>query len=310
MKVDGNRVAFRHWLGAKALLGLRWYARRIPEERVPAAGDRVGMLMRAISPRHARLVLTNLRLALGKERSEEDLQAIALQSYRYGGRSLLEFLRMPYMTKEQIEAKVTLVNTKYLDEALARGKGCILLTAHYGNWELVGARLAAAGYPMNVIARSQRDPKVTDLLTGVREKVGMRVIDRDQGAKGALRALRRNGIVAILLDQNAGTNGVFVDFFGLPAATATGPAALARATGAAVAPIFSRREPDNHHIGECLPLLELQFTDDKASDDVRNTQRMVALIEEHIRLRPEQWFWMHKRWKTRPPDHPEPVYHE
>lgn len=299
----------QHWLGAKALLGLARYARRLPEDQVARVGDRIGLAIRRLSARHRRLVLANLQIALGREKTPAELEEIALTAYRYAGRSLVEFMRMADLTKEQLLARCALEGTEHFHAALAKGKGVVLLTGHYGNWELVGARLAAEGLPMNVIARSQADPKVTDLLMDMRTESGMRVIDRDRGAAGAIKALRRNEIVAILLDQNASSFGIFVDFFGKLAATATGPAAIARRTGAAVVPVFAVRRPDNSHVGVIMPELELEWTEDKDADIKRNTQIMVKLIEEQIRLRPEQWFWMHQRWKTRPPEEKDsPVY--
>jgi len=297
-----RRRALGKRVGRWALFGLAAVVRRLPEQRALRLADRVGEAMRVLSPRHRRLVLINMTIAFGKERSRQELEALARRYYRYATRSLVEFLTMSQLSVEQIKAKVKLVGCHHLSDALSKGKGCILLTGHYGNWELVGARLAAEGFPINVIARSQADPKVTDLLVGVREVVGMTVIDRDRGgAAGALRALRNNGIVAILLDQNAGDQGIFVDFFGKQASTAAGPAALARRTGAAVVPVFAIRNDDNSHQGLCLPPLELTYGDDKQADIHRNTQIMVKVIEERIRQCPEQWFWMHRRWKKRPP---------
>ena len=302
MTLAQRRRAFQQWLGRKALWWLSLHACRLPEAWVPGFGDWVGDTIRRISRRHWRLVLTNMNIAFGKEKTPEELEQLAYAAYHHAGRSLVEFLRMHRMSREKLLATANLVGTEHFDQALAQGKGLILLTAHYGNWELGGARIVAAGYPMNVIARNQSDPKVTDLLMGQRLAVGMKVIDRDRGAAGAIRALRRNEIVAILLDQNASTNGVFVDFFGKQAATAAGPAGIARKAGSPVVPIFAVRNPDNTHTGFIQPPLQLEYTEDKQADIVRNTQIMVKVIEEQIRRRPELWFWMHRRWKKRPPD--------
>ena len=169
---------------------------------------------------------------------------------------------------------------------------------------MVGARIAAEGYPLNVIARAQRDDRLTEYIRRTREVTGMRVLHREQSVRQSLRALRGNELVGILLDQNAGDDGVFVDFFGQPASTAPGAAAFALRTGAAVVPTFGWRKPDDSHVAEIGPALPLVETGDREKDILANTARYTKVIEERIREHPEQWFWLHKRWKSRPPAAP------
>jgi len=281
-----------------------WMGRRL-QNIPPGPGHRLGAAlgtaMRLLSPRHHQIVLTNLRLAFGAEKTEAELRAIAAACYRHLGKCLMEFIRLPAMTPEQIRCVTHLHGREHLDAALAAGKGAILLTGHLGNWEMVGARLAADGYPLNVIARSQRDEALTQYIVRTREAVGMRVFDRDAAVRPSLSALRRNELVGILLDQNAGDDGLFVDFFGRPASTAAGAAAFALRTGAAVLPTFGFRRPDDTHdirIDAPVPLIR---TGDRAEDLRANTAHFTKIIENAIRACPEQWFWLHKRWKSRPP---------
>ena len=170
-----------------------------------------------------------------------------------------------------------------------------------GNWEMVGVRIASEGYPLNVIAREQRDHKITEYVRRTRERMGMKVFHRDVAVRESLRALRRNEIVGVLLDQNAGQSGVFVDFFGHLASTAPGAAAFALRTGAAVLPTFGWRKADNTHAVAVGPAISLVRTGDRRHDILVNTAHHTKVIEEAIRAHPEQWFWLHKRWKTRPP---------
>jgi len=304
---DGDSRLY-HWhrraqtrLGNAAVLWMARHWQRLPETRARRLGIGLGMAMRLLSPRHARIVMTNLRLAFGREKSEREIATIAKACYRHLGLCMTEFVRLPGLSAEEVRALVQLRGREHLDAALARGKGAILLTGHLGNWELVGSRIAAEGYPLSVIARAQRDTEITEYARLTRERMGMRVLHRDVAVRSALKALRQNELVGILIDQNAGDDGVFVDFFGYPASTAPGAAAFALRTSAAVLPTWGWREPDNTHVAqvdEAVPLIE---TGDREQDILANTAAFTSVLEKRIRLRPEQWFWLHKRWKSRPP---------
>jgi KDO2-lipid IV(A) lauroyltransferase len=282
---------------------LLWMGRRyasIPERWGHRIGAGLGTFMRLASPRHRRIVMTNLRLAFGREKSERELAQIAAACYRHLGKCLMEFVRLPAMSAEHIRRLTSYLGRGHLDQALARGTGVIMVTAHLGNWEMVGARLAVDGYPLHVIARAQRDDRLTEYIRRTREVAGMRVLHREEAVRGSLRALRSGGIVGILLDQNAGDDGVFVDFFGHLASTAPGAAAFALRTGAVVVPAFGWRNADDTHtisVEEPLPLIQ---TGDLKADIAANTARYTKVIEQHIRAHPDQWFWLHKRWKSRP----------
>ena len=284
---------------------LLWMGRRY--SRLPAGAGRrmgagLGTMMRYLSPRHYRIVITNLQLAFGQEKGDQEIAAIARACYRHLGKCLMEFIRLPAMTAEEIRRVTCYESREHLEAALAAGSGVILLTGHLGNWEIVGARIAADGYPLNVIARAQRDDRLTEYIRETRQTSGMRVLHREESVRGSLKALRSNHLVGILLDQNAGDEGIFVDFFGHLASTAPGAAAFALRTGAAVVPTFGRRNPDDTHtiiFQEAVPLVR---TGDLKEDIRANTACYTKIIEERIRQEPEQWFWLHKRWKSRPPE--------
>jgi KDO2-lipid IV(A) lauroyltransferase len=291
----------QHRVGNQAFFALARTAGLLPLSALEVIGARLGDLVYHISPRHRGIVMANLKQALGNEKSPEELRAIARTFYRNLGRNLLEFLHLPQMSDEEIERRVTIQGREHIQRGIEAGKGVIMLTAHYGNWELAGAKMVLAGYPLNVIAREQADPMVTHLMMSLRRGQGMKVIPRDHGLRQGIRQLRKNEIVVFLLDQNAGYNGVFVDFFGRLASTHGGAAALAMITGAAVVPSFAIRNPDGTHTGIHYPAMEIVSTGDRDADIVANTAAMTKIIEREIRKHPEQWFWLHRRWKHRPP---------
>ena len=281
-----------------------WMARRydrLPERAGHRLGAAIGAGMRWMSPRHWRIVMANLRLAFGGEKSEEELAAIGRACYRHLGKCLMEFIRLPAMSAEDIRRVTELRGKEHLESALAKGQGVILLTAHLGNWEMVGARIAADGYPLNVIARPQRDDRLTDYIRRTREVAGMRVLHQETAVRRALLSLRRNELVGMLLDQNAGEDGVFVEFFRHLASTAPGAAAFALRTEAAVLPTFGWRNQDDRHVIEIEEPVPLARTGDWKRDIVVNTARYTQIIEQAVRAHPHQWFWLHKRWKSRPP---------
>jgi len=299
-----NALRYRQlqqFVGRTILLLLARYARLIPRRFVYPMARAMGALVMVISPRHRRIVMTNLGLAF-PEKSELERRVIARRFYHLLLRGLLEFLRMPATSEQEIIAGNKLQGKHYIDDALARGGGVVLITAHYGNWETMGARLALAGYrPLNVIARNQRDQEVTELLTGLRKHGGLRIIPRDGAIRECVARMRDNEVLGMLIDQNAGEHGVFVDFFGKLASTAAGAAVLAQRTQAAIIPIFCVRRPDGAQVGEIGPPVEVQRTDDPQADIIANTARFTKVVEEAIRRHPDHWFWIHQRWKARPP---------
>ena len=308
MYAPEGRSAFYRWqrraktqLGNALLLSMARHLQRIPEARGHRLGARIGALMRRLSPRHYQIVLANMRLALGEGRSEAELNAMARACYTHLGKCLMEFIRLPAMSQDDLRRVVALEGAEHMEAALAGGKGAILLTGHLGNWEMAGARLVAQGFPVVAIARAQRDTALTDYILRTRESTGMKIYHRESAVKASLLALKSNEFVGMLMDQNAGDDGVFVDFFGHLASTAGGAAVFALRTGAPVLPCFGWRNPDDTHTAVVDPPEPLTRTGDQKRDILENTARYTKIVEEKIRAHPEQWFWLHKRWKSRPP---------
>lgn len=224
---------------------------------------------------------------------------LARCSFQNMGKNLMEFMQLPRMSSETIHQLVTFEGREHIDKALARGRGAIILTAHFGNWELLGASILANGYTIRGITRQLRSKRLEAIVSSYREKVGWQGIDRDRSVREVLRCLNRNELIAILADVDTRTRGVFVDFFGRPAYTPYSPVAIALKTGAAILPTFIIRQPDDSHRAIVEAPLRLHRSEAKEEDLLVNTQRFTKVIESYIRRYPEQWIWMHERWKTK-----------
>ena len=225
--------------------------------------------------------------------------AIAKRCFENLGKNVVEFLRFPRMDARALRQAVTFEGASHIEAALARGKGAIILTGHFGNWELLAASISAQVAPLMPIVRELRSARLNALVSSYRAKAGYATIDRDTGLRSALRCLKRNQLLGIVADVDTKVNGVFVDFFGKPAYTPYSPVAIALKTGAAILPSFIIRQPDGTHRAIIEPPLALERAAVNEEELVINTQKFTKIIEGYIRRYPEQWIWMHERWKTR-----------
>ncbi len=250
--------------------------------------------------------METLNTALGKERSPEELKKICKKCFYTLGNGFIElayFVMHPKMITQKMTFRKG--SKENLDAALKEGKGIIAVTAHFGNFSLMFAFLAQTGYPTNAIMRPSRDEKLEKPLEDLRTGVGLKTIytmPRMQCVAQTLRTLRANEIVLIPMDQNNGSKaGVFVDFFGKPSGTASGPAIFAMRTGSPIVPIFTVRTGRDTHevIVEPFFYLEPRATDEETVQ--HNIQKITTIIERYIRQYPEEWGWMHRRWKSQPP---------
>ena len=271
----------------------------LPRPVALGIGRWLGRLAFWFAPQQNRLACEHLRHSL-ELADDRQVKAIAKKCFENLGKNVIEFMQYPRLDLKRIQRYVSFEGLQHVEQALAQGKGAIILTAHFGNWELLGASLAATVAPLSPIARQLRSPRLNDLVQRYREKGGYVTIDRDTGIRPALRCLKRNELLGILADVDTTVNGVFVDFFGRRAYTPYSPVAFALKTGAAILPTFMVRQPDNSHRVIIEPPLVLKRTDVKEKELVINTQKFTKIIESYIRQYPEQWIWMHQRWKTRP----------
>jgi len=244
-----------------------------------------------------RIACENLKSAF-PGRSESVIKKIARRAFQNQGRNLFEVLCFDSLTRSLVDELITFEGKKSLDAAFKRGKGVLMLSGHFGNWELLGAALSLRAYPINVVARKIYIEQINDLLVSLRNASGMRVIMRsDAGSpRQILRALKHNECIGILIDQDAHVPGVWVDFFHKKAYTPSGLAALALKSNAAVVSAFIVRDKNRHRI-EIKGPVDLLRTGNRAQDIQENTQMLTRIIEDYVRQYPEQWVWMHERWK-------------
>ncbi len=261
----------------------------------------LGSLVFSMDKKRRRIVKENLDRAFGDKLGAAEKNRIAIEVYKNLAVMLFEFLRIPWLKKDGIDRFIACEGLEHLEVALGRKKGIILLTGHFGNWELQATYFGLIGYPADPVVRELDSPGVDGFVSWVRTSTSNKIIPKNRSMRKILKRLSENGIVTILIDQNVAlVEGVFVDFFGTPACTNKGPALIAAASGAAVVPAFIVREGRRHRLIINEPI-ETVNTGDKEKDVVENTRRMTKVIEEMVRKYPAQWFWVHRRWKTRPP---------
>lgn len=252
-----------------------------------------------------RITRESLQIAFGQTKNKKEIEAIVRKCFENFGQGMVElmyFMAHPAMIKE----KVVLDGGQYLNKVLEKGKGAIVVSAHFGNFPLMLLRLAQEGYKTNAIIRPTRDPEIEKYFLAQRTQLGLNTIyshPRKQCVDNTIRALRNNEVVFIPLDQNFGNGaGVFVEFFGQQAATATGPVVFAQRTGAPILPMFIIREKGDQHrvIMEPSLTLEERANDGDGEMIQVNVAKITNLIEQYIRKYPHEWGWMHRRWKSKP----------
>jgi KDO2-lipid IV(A) lauroyltransferase len=250
-------------------------------------------------PRLRRVALANLAMAL-PDADPRERDRIASGVFRSIARLLVTLARFPSMNRANIGQWIRYDGYEHFEEACRRGKGVLFSTAHLGNWELSAFAHALLTAPMNVVVRPLDNPRIDRLVERRRTLSGNRLIEKKDFARGILKALAANEAVGILIDQNASLDsGVFVDFFGIPACAGTGFVKIAAHTGAAVIPGFALwSEAEGKYVLRFYP--PVAMTGDLQAD----TSRLHSVLESVIRQYPDQWLWIHRRWKTRPPGQP------
>ncbi|HEY3265296.1 MAG TPA: lysophospholipid acyltransferase family protein [Armatimonadota bacterium] len=288
-------------LGRAAIVAIARIALALPDRFALRLGASIGSAAYCLSRRYRTVAIANLTDVFGREWDQRRIHRTARDVFRHIAMNLIEFLRFRGMDPNRLEQMVTVEGEEHLRKALEQGKGVLAFSAHYGNFEMFGAAMVRKGYALSVIARDADDDATNDLINGIRARMGYRVFSRDGAARRSISTLRRNEILGLLPDQND-ANGIFVPFFGRLACTAPGAAYLALHTGAAIIPTFIHRGADMRHYVHIYPPIEYTPTGHRDSDIYNITLRINETIEREIREHPDQWFWLHNRWKTRPSD--------
>lgn len=274
--------------------------RLLPRQACLWTGQMLGDLAFHVDGRHRRLALSNLERALGREAGSKERRRIARDSFRHFGRVAADDLKWTSLKAVRRERLLRVEGGDHLRRALRSGHGAIVFSAHFGNWEVAAQAIAKFG-PLNVVARPLDNPLLEAGLAEFRRRLGAKVISKFQAAKPILQALRRNEIVAILIDQNVQRKeAVFVDFFGLSAATTPGLASFHLRTNSPLIPVFCHPAPRSSYLVRIGSPLLFEPAAETSRDVLKITQASTKMIESEIRREPGLWFWFHNRWKTRP----------
>lgn len=296
-------IKFKHQLIYYSARGLMALLQALPYPTVGRLGLFFGWVVFVLSKRERGRILKNLETAYGDAMTPEERKEMARQVFRNLGRNIFEAVQWLGWPPEKIRSQITVVyGEEELKAALARGKGVFAVSAHLGNWELMAAHLTGLG-PTSGIAQNLYDARFDRIVTDFRVKnLGLvRMIKRGLALRGTLEALGQGHFMAALCDQDTGKDGVFVPFYGKLAWTQTGVARIAQRTGAALVPVFVVRGRDGRYEMHVEKGIWVSAEGDKERNVLEAVADFTRTIEKYVREYPDQWVWMHERWKTRPP---------
>ena len=283
------------WLLQRLNRGIaRW-----PLRRALALGRGMGWVYGSVLRYHRRDALDALARSL-PDRDAPARRAIVNEMYCQLGMNLIEILRLDGGRPDDLDDRVRIEGEEIVQEARLRGRGVLILTGHVGNWDLLGMFTGRRGYPLTIISKEIRPAGVNAMWMRMRREFGVSIVPAHNSYRDCLRVLKHNELLGFILDQNRPMEqGIFVDFFGRPASTSPGLAFLAAQSQAPVAPVFIHREGLDRHVLRALPVIEPP--PDRSEESIRKaTQEYTAVIESEIRRHPEQWIWLHRRWRSQP----------
>ena len=262
-------------------------------------GDCIGDFIFSVLRVRRKVTFDNLRHAF-PEKSMDELQGIARRAYRNFVKMTIEYMKFPDFKKEEIEYLATIENYDNLDWVKENGKGGMCIAGHFGSWELMGAAIQAAGYPMTFLVGEQHNKLIDNMMNRNRQLMGIEIVHMGYAIRGIIKSLRKNRLIALLSDQDAGKDGTFVQYFGRPASTPKGPALFALKTGSPVVFGSMVRKKNNRHriFIDIVPIDGLKEATEENINKV--TQAYTSVLEKYVRKYPDHWFWMHRRWKTTP----------
>ncbi|MBI4335123.1 MAG: mitochondrial fission ELM1 family protein [Candidatus Omnitrophica bacterium] len=262
-------------------------------------GRHLGYVVYLINAKRRRVAYTNLKAAFSAQKDPGEIRAIVRGVYRHLGQVLIEMLRFPVIDRGYIDRFISVTGLERVEEARAANKGSVMLTGHFGNWELLSLLGGFLGFSPSLLAREQRHTRLNELLNTYRSLSGSRIIKKGLAARELIRALKSNSVIGMLGDQDAGKFGAFTEFFGRPASTHSGAFIFAHRTGARLLPAFFVREKGPRHRLEILKPIELNGADPKEAISSAIAE-FSGILESFVRRFPEQWLWVHKRWKSTP----------
>jgi len=270
--------------------------RMFPYSMAPVVGRRLGTILRMLDGRHRAVAARNLERSRGVC-PPDGIPAFIDRLYAHIGLSFVEMLMLPgLIDRGQLEQFTRFERFQMAEELRRKGRGLIVVIGHLGNWEIIGLAICKAGYPLNSLARPIENPWIDAYLTRFRTRTGQKLIPKHHALGQMIRVIQRNEILIVQVDQNAGSSGVMTDFFGRPASTHRSPAILALKYGTPIIVANIYREGGRHHCVLSDPLLPETYRD-QADPVAALTQAYTSKFEDCVRAHPEQWFWVHDRWK-------------
>jgi len=278
-----------------ALTGVK-LSQMLSPRMADAFGAGLGSLAHAVLTSRKKIAFENLKRAMGDSLSDDEINHVIKLLFQNIGQTLVEFSRFKKMGLEGIK-NIIEGDASMLDRVYKEGKGGLIVTAHFGNWELLGAWVAACGYPMDFLVGRQHNKKVDDLLVGFRKEIGVGIISLARSVRQVFKALRSNRFAGLVSDQHNPSEGVILDFFGRPAATPKGPALFAIRAGCPLLPCLLRRERYDRHIIIAADPIYPPNSGDEEADIISMTETYTRFFEETIRKYPDMWLWTHRRWK-------------
>jgi KDO2-lipid IV(A) lauroyltransferase len=290
----------RHYIEYHLLIGLAYFIRFLPRRVVLFLGSRLGDLVYYCIPIRKSIVMEHLNRSF-PEKTKAEIGAIARGTYRNFGMNVFEHICMPTLTREDFLKLVVFENKEVLKEVQGRNRGTIIVGGHFGNWEYAGGALSVAGYPLTYIVAEISNKYLNDKVNEHRQSTGVKVIPKGMSARGIIKTLKKKGLVVMLIDQDGGRAGIFVKFFNHLCSAARGPAAIALKSGVEILFFVSIRLPDGR-IKVIFEDIGIDHDLQATEENIRSiTQQCTSRLEHYTRMYPDQWFWMHRRWKTRPP---------
>lgn len=288
---------FRHRLEYFLVLFIRFFLNLFPYRTGIFFGSLIGEITYLLIPKRKKITLQNLSRCF-KDLDQKNLKKIARSTYRNIGKSLTEYILFPKLNKKKILNLVEIQGEELFDSALKEKKGAVLVTGHFGSWELMGAALRQRGYPIDFLVGEQHNLLVDNLMNRHREMMGIGIIKMGVATRGVIKALRKNRFIAMLSDQDAGRDGTIVNFFGYPASTPRGPAAFCLKTDAPMIMGFIIRLDNKKQKIIFQKIEKEEKTGDKEKDINRLTQAYTSLLEDYVKKYPDHWYWLHRRWKS------------
>lgn len=261
-------------------------------------GERLGSLFHKYDKKRRLIALNNLNMVWGGIKPQSELEEIARKCFINLGLSLVEICRFPLLNEKNIDDYIEVEGWEHFEEAQNNKRGTLVVTAHFGNWELLATAIALRGHNSSIIVRPIDNPHIDRLLTGFRTRFGNDIIPKKKALKKIVKCLKEGGLAAMLMDQStAPQEAVLAKFFGFPCYTLIVPVILAQKTGCAIIPIFMVRLGNNKHKIVINPEVTLDQTGDREKDLLTNTQKLNDIIEHYVTKYPDHWLWIHRRWK-------------